>query len=114
MKATKQQSRLQRKRRIRAKISGSETRPRLVVFRSNNHITAQLIDDNNGLTLVSAHDLKEKKGSKIERAQKVGQEIAKGAKSKKIETCVFDRNGYRYHGRIKALAEAARETGLQF
>lgn len=114
MKATKEHSRLQRKRRIRAKISGSEARPRLVVFRSNNHITAQLIDDNNGVTLASAHDIKEKKGSKIERAQKVGQEIAKNAIGKKIETCVFDRNGYRYHGRIKALADAAREAGLQF
>ena len=99
---------------MRAKITGTQSRPRLVVFRSNTHTTAQPIDDVTGVTLASAHDLKEKKGSKTERAQKVGQEIAKNAKSHKIETCVFDRNGYKFHGRVKALADAAREGGLKF
>ncbi|MGE3278707.1 MAG: 50S ribosomal protein L18 [Candidatus Altimarinota bacterium] len=106
-------ARTRRKNRIRAKVSGTNVRPRLVVYRSNLHITAQLIDDASGKTLVSAHDMKEK-GSKTEKAQKVGQAIAEQAKSKKIETCTFDRNGYKYHGRVKALAEAAREGGLQF
>jgi len=106
-------ARTRRKNRIRAKVSGTTARPRLVVYRSNLHITAQLIDDMSGKTLVSAHDMKEK-GSKMEKAQKVGQSIAEQAKSKKIESCTFDRNGYKYHGRVKALAEAAREGGLQF
>jgi large subunit ribosomal protein L18 len=109
----KSQSRAHRKNRIRAKISGTAARPRLVVFRSNMHITAQIIDDISGKTLASAHDMKEK-GSKLEKAQKVGKVIAEAAKGKKIEGCVFDRNGYKYHGRIKALADAAREGGLQF
>jgi len=103
----------QRKNRIRAKVSGTAERPRLVVFRSNIHITAQLIDDKSGKTLLSAHDVKEK-GSKMEKAQKVGQSLAELAKTKKIETCVFDRSGYKYHGRVKALADAAREGGLKF
>jgi len=106
-------ARANRKNRIRAKISGTAARPRLVVFRSNLHITAQIIDDTSGKTLASAHDMKEK-GTKIEKAQKVGKTIAEAAKGKKIEACVFDRNGYKYHGRIKALADAAREGGLQF
>lgn len=114
MTSIKHQKRQSRKRRIRAKISGESARPRLVVFRSNQHISAQLIDDTTGKTLASAHDLKDSKGTKTERAQKVGAELAKAAKSQKIETCVFDRNGYKYHGRIKALADAAREGGLQF
>jgi len=114
MTSIKHQKRQSRKRRIRAKISGESSRPRLVVFRSNQHITAQLIDDTTGKTLASAHDLKDSKGTKTERAQKVGAELAKAAKSQKIEICVFDRNGYKYHGRIKALADAAREGGLQF
>jgi len=110
----KNQLRLRRKNRIRAKISGTAVKPRLVVFRSNLHITAQLIDDHSGKTLASANDLKEKKGSKMERASKVGQLLADSAKEKKISSCVFDRNGYKYHGRVKALAEAAREAGLKF
>ena len=114
MKLKKTKARERRKARIRARISGSTTRPRLVVFRSNQYISAQLIDDTTGKTLLSAHDIKEKKGTKTEKAQKVGKEIAKHAKTKKIESCVFDRNGYKYHGRIKALAEAAREEGLEF
>jgi large subunit ribosomal protein L18 len=114
MKPSKEQSRLRRKRRIRAKITGTTQRPRLVVTRSNMNITAQLIDDSNGKTLASANDIKEKKGTKTERAQKVGTSIAEAAKKVKIEACVFDRNGNKFHGRVKALADAARKAGLQF
>lgn len=116
MKSPKELSRLRRKRRIRARITGTATRPRLVVNRSNKHISAQLVDDESGTTLASAHDISEKKGkaNKTERAQKVGTKVAEAAKKKKIESCIFDRNGYKYHGRVKALAEAAREAGLNF
>lgn len=114
MKSTKVQSRLRRKKRIRARISGSNERPRLVVSRSNKHISAQLVDDATGVTLASANDMKEKNGNKMESAQSVGTKIAEAAKAKKISKCVFDRSGYRYHGRVKALAEAAREAGLEF
>lgn len=114
MKSSKELSRLRRKNRVRSKISGTAQRPRLVVTRSNINITAQLIDDNSGLTLASANDIAEKKGSKTERAQKVGATLAEAAKKAKIEACVFDRNGNKYHGRIKALADAAREAGLKF
>lgn len=107
-------ARLRRKNRIRAKVSGTAERPRLAVYRSNTHITAQLIDDIAGKTLVGANDLKVKKGTKVERAQQVGKAIAEAAKEKKLEAVVFDRNGYQYHGRVKALADAAREGGLKF
>jgi len=109
-------SRIQRKRKIRMKISGTAKRPRLVVFRSNQHISAQLVDDSDGKTLVSADDIagKKFKGTKTERAGQVGKIIAEAAKAKNIEACLFDRNGYKYHGRIKALAESAKEAGLQF
>ena len=107
-------SRLRRKNRIRAKISGNTARPRLVVFRSNSHISAQIMDDGSGKVLASAHDLKVKKGSKVERAGVVGKAVAEAVKEKKIESVVFDRNGYQYHGRVKALADAAREAGLKF
>jgi len=101
--------------RIRAKISGTATCPRLNVFRSLNNNYAQLIDDEKGLTIVSASDMKmEGKANKTERAKKVGMELAKLAKEKNIMACVFDRNGYKYHGRIKALADGAREGGLKF
>lgn len=113
-KAKKVISRLRRKHKIRARVKGTATKPRLVVYRSNTYISAQLVDDETGVTLASANDHSEKKGSKTERAVKVGGLIAKTAQSKKIETCVFDRNGYSYHGRVKALAEAAREGGLKF
>jgi large subunit ribosomal protein L18 len=103
-----------RKNRIRARISGTPLRPRLVVHRSNRYMTAQVVDDTAGKVLASAHDLKLKKGSKLERAKTVGALIAKVAQEKKIEGVVFDRSGYRYHGRVKALAEAAREAGLKF
>lgn len=101
--------------RIRAKVAGTAERPRLAVFRSLNNHYAQLIDDSTGKTIVGCSDLKTKdKGTKVERAKKVGMELAKLAKEKKIEMCVFDRNGYKYHGRIKAIADGAREGGLKF
>jgi large subunit ribosomal protein L18 len=109
-----QQTRLKRKMHIRKTMSGSAQRPRLTVFRSNKHIHAQLIDDVSGLTLVSASDVKIEKGNGIDRATIVGSEIASLAKKNKLETVVFDRNGYRYHGRVKALADAARAAGLKF
>ncbi len=107
--------RYRRQVRIRAKISGTATRPRLAVFRSNTHIYAQLIDDTKGITLGAASDLKLKKqGTKTDMAKKVGEAIAKVATEKWIKEVVFDRGGFAYHGRVKALADAAREAGLQF
>lgn len=114
MKSTKEQLRQRRKARIRAKISGTTERPRLVVFRSLNHIYAQLVNDENGKVLAQASDLKMTKGTKTEKATEVGKEIAKLAQDNKIKTAVFDRNGFKYHGRVKAVAEAAREGGLTF
>ena len=105
---------MRRHNRIRAKISGTAAIPRLAVFRSARYITAQLIDDAKGVTLVQASDMKAKKGSKIDRAQVVGKDIASKAKAKKIGKVVFDRGGFLYAGRVKALADAAREGGLQF
>ena len=104
--------------RIRRQLHGTEAASRLSVFRSNTGIYAQIIDDDNGKTLVSASsldkDLKLKNGSNIEAASKVGESIAKKAKEAGITKVVFDRGGYLYHGRVKALAEAARENGLEF
>lgn len=102
--------------RVRAKISGTSESPRLNVFRSNKHIEAQIIDDVKGVTLVhvSSVSLKLENGSNIEAATKVGEELAKQAKAKKISKVVFDRGGYIYHGRVAALAEAARNGGLKF
>ncbi len=109
--------RLKRHKRIRAKISGTPERPRLNVFRSETNIYAQVIDDVNGVTLVSASSLDKEfsgRGSNKEGAKKVGQMVAARAREKGIETVVFDRGGYLYHGRIKELAEGAREGGLVF
>ena len=103
-----------RKRRIRTKINGSSKCPRLSVFASNKYIVAQIIDDEKGLTLVSGDDQKLKTGTKTIRAKEVGLKIAEQAKAKKIEHVVFDRGGRPYHGRVKALAEGAREGGLKF
>ena len=109
-----------RKLRIRKKVNGTETRPRLSVFRSTKHIYAQVIDDATGVTLAHASTLsKDLKGTleednKVEAAKKVGALIAKICKSKEISQVVFDRNGYMYHGRVSALAQAAREAGLEF
>lgn len=101
------------KNRIRSKVKGSEERPRLTVFKSNKFTYAQIIDDNQGKTLVEANSAS-MKTTKMEAAITVGKEIAKKAKALKIDKVVFDRNGYKYTGRILALAEAAREAGLEF
>lgn len=111
--STMQEQRLRRKQRIRAKISGTTEKPRLTVFKSNMAIYAQLIDDVAGKTLAAASSLKDKKAN-VATAQKVGKELAEKAKTLKISTCVFDRNGYQYQGTIKSIADAAREGGLQF
>ncbi len=111
----KQQKKYRRHRRVRAKVDGTKERPRLSVFRSNQYIYAQLIDDQENKVLVSVNDIKlKKKGSKMEIAKEIGKLIAKEALAKKIEKVVFDRAGYKYHGRIKALAEGARQGGLKF
>ncbi len=112
---TKRQARLRRHRRVRGKVSGTAARPRLLVFRSNRGISAQLIDDQAGRTLAAASwKGLSADGSKTEQAAAVGKALADAAKKAGIETCVFDRAGYLYHGRVKALAEGAREGGLQF
>lgn len=104
-----------RHNRIRSKLSGTAARPRLTVFRSLKAVYAQLVDDTTGITLAAASDLKAKnKANKTLRAKEVGVELAKKATEKKISTCVFDRGGYKYHGRIKAVADGAREGGLKF
>ena len=117
-KVSRNDMRKSRHTRIRESLSGTATRPRLNVFRSNDNITAQIIDDEKGITLVSASSLEKelniKNKGNIEAAKIVGAEIAKRAKKAKITEVVFDRGGYLYHGRVKALAEAARENGLEF
>jgi large subunit ribosomal protein L18 len=105
---------LQRKNRVRSRVSGTAARPRLTVYKSSTHIYGQLIDDDNQKTLVSASDLKVKTGKKVDRAGVVGEELAKKAVAKKIKKVVFDRNGYMYHGRVKELADGARKGGLDF
>jgi large subunit ribosomal protein L18 len=117
---TKEQVRQRLHDRIRKKIRGSETRPRLAVYRSQGHIYAQVIDDDAGRTLVAACSLdkdvkaKHKRGGNLAAAKEVGGLVASRAKQKGIELVVFDRGGFQYHGRIKALADAAREAGLKF
>src|SRR5438874_9054995 len=113
---TKPQARARRHRRVRGKVSGTAERPRLVVYRSNKGISAQLVDDILGKTLTGSTwiALKDFKGTKIEQAAEVGKQLAAAAKAAGIETCVFDRGGYLYHGRVKALADGAREGGLKF
>ena len=116
-KVNKNAMRLKRHVRVRGKISGTPERPRLNVFRSNANIYAQIIDDVNGVTLVAANTLeKEFEGAtgNIEAAKKVGQVLAERAKAKGINVVVFDRGGYIFHGRVAALAEGAREAGLEF
>ena len=111
-------NRMRIKRRVRATVTGTSERPRLTVFRSNNHIYAQLVDDLAGHTLAAASSLEGElaaDGKKpVEVGTLVGQQLAEKAKAAGIERAVFDRNGYRYHGRVKALAEGAREGGLKF
>ena len=113
---TKREARMRRHRRVRGKVAGTAERPRLVVFRSNRGIEAQLVDDLEGKTLAAASwlQLKGAKGSKTEQAAQVGKLLAENAKKAGVETVVFDRGGYLYHGRVKALADAAREGGLKF
>jgi large subunit ribosomal protein L18 len=113
---TKPQKRLRRRRRVRAKVRGSAERPRLSVYRSNRGVFAQLIDDDAGRTLASVSwtepDLR--KLDSMEQAKRVGQLLAERAKGAGIETCIFDRSGYQYHGRVAAIADGAREGGLKF
>jgi large subunit ribosomal protein L18 len=113
---TKPQSRLRRRRRVRAKVRGTAERPRLSVFRSNRGIQAQVIDDVSGHTLAAVNwtedDLKSLKS--MEQAKRAGELVAERAKAAGVEAVVFDRGGYRYHGRVKALADGAREKGLTF
>ena len=114
---TVREGRARRHKRVRGKVHGTAQRPRLVVFRSNRGIEAQLVDDIGGRTVASASWLSVKKsfkGDKSEQAAEVGKLIAASAKKAGIETCVFDRAGYLYHGRVKALADGAREGGLRF
>jgi large subunit ribosomal protein L18 len=106
--------RLKRHARVRKTVNGTEARPRLNVFRSNKNIFAQIIDDTKGVKLASASSLKLENGGNIEGAKEVGKLIAEAAKNAGINEVVFDRGGYIYHGRVKALAEAAREAGLKF
>lgn len=116
--AKREEKRLKRKKRIRKKIEGSAARPRLSVFRSAKHIYAQVVDDRAGKTLAAAStvqkDLKSSEGSKTDAAKAVGTAVAAACKSAGIEQVIFDRNGFIYHGRIKAVAEGAREGGLSF
>ena len=114
---TVREARLRRHRRVRAKVRGTVERPRLAVFRSNRGIVAQLVDDDTGRTLASASHLalaKSFKGDKTAQAEAVGKALAAEAKKAGVDTCVFDRGGYLYHGRVKALADGAREGGLEF
>ncbi|MBR4910513.1 MAG: 50S ribosomal protein L18 [Clostridia bacterium] len=116
-KTNSNKARLKRHARVRSKISGTAERPRLDVFRSNSHIYAQLIDDEKGVTLAAAGSNEKDfgiSGGNCEGARKVGKLIAERAKKKKISEVVFDRGGYIYHGRVKELAEGAREGGLKF
>ena len=109
----KRRMRIRRHGRVRKKIAGTAERPRLAVYRSNRHIYAQLIDDQAARTLVSASDLGETDGGKSDRAKKVGEALAEGARAAGIGRAVFDRGGRLYHGRVKAVADGARETGLE-
>jgi large subunit ribosomal protein L18 len=116
--ASRTASRAKRHARLRLRLSGTEARPRLAVFRSLNHIYAQVIDDTSGTTVAAASSLetglKGSDGTKVEDAKRVGQLVAERAKQAGIEKVVFDRAGFKYHGRVRSLAEAAREAGLDF
>ncbi|MFW5753251.1 MAG: 50S ribosomal protein L18 [Marinilabilia sp.] len=118
MAFSKQNRRLKIKKRVRKNISGTADKPRMTVYRSNKQISVQLIDDRKGNTLVAASslvkDIASKEGNKSEKAAMVGKLVAEKARGAGIETVVFDRNGYLYHGRVKQLADAAREAGLKF
>ncbi len=115
-KLSTREARLRRHRRVRGKVSGTADRPRLAVFRSNRGVFAQLVDDEAGRTLASSSwlDVRSFKGTKTDQATEVGKALAAAARDAGITSCVFDRGGYLYHGRVKALAEGAREGGLEF
>lgn len=114
MTHSKLQSRLSRKKRIRARLSGTSDRPRLTVHRSLTQIRAQVVDDSTGKTIAAASTKEAKAKMTVEGAKKVGELLGKKAKEAGVSSVVFDRNAYKYHGRVKALAEGAREAGLQF
>jgi large subunit ribosomal protein L18 len=121
MAKTRRESRLSRHQRVRKTVTGTSERPRLAVFRSNLHIYAQVIDDTKGHTLAAAGTVEpelkgrvEGKGSNVDAAKAVGQAVAERAREKGVQSVVFDRSGYLYHGRVAALADAAREAGLKF
>jgi large subunit ribosomal protein L18 len=113
---TKPQQRLRRRRRVRARIRGNAERPRLSVYRSNRGVFAQLIDDDSGRTLAAASwtEPELRKLDSMEQAKRAGELLAERAKAAGVESCVFDRSGYRFHGRVAAIAEGAREGGLKF
>jgi large subunit ribosomal protein L18 len=113
---TKRQARLRRRRRVRARVTGTTERPRLSVYRSNRGVFAQLIDDGKGHTVAAVNWIEPelRKLSASEQAKRAGELLADRAKAAGVESCVFDRGGYQYHGRVKALAEGAREGGLVF
>jgi large subunit ribosomal protein L18 len=113
---TKREARLRRRRRVRARVTGTAERPRLSVYRSNRGVFAQLIDDTQGHTLAAVNWIEPdlRKVSASEQAKKAGELLAERAKAAGVGTCVFDRGGYQYHGRVRALAEGAREGGLAF
>jgi large subunit ribosomal protein L18 len=113
---TKRQSRLRRRRRVRARVTGTAARPRLSVYRSNRGVFAQLIDDGKGHTVAAVNWIEPelRKVTASEQAKRAGELLAERAKKAGVETCVFDRGGYQYHGRVQALAEGAREGGLVF
>lgn len=113
---TNRQRRLRRRRRVRARIVGTAARPRLSVYRSNRGVFAQLVDDGRGHTVAAVNWIEPelRKLAATEQAKRAGELLAERAKAAGIESCVFDRGGYRYHGRVKALAEGAREAGLEF
>ncbi|MDO8240843.1 MAG: 50S ribosomal protein L18 [Candidatus Moranbacteria bacterium] len=113
-KLSRNQTRLHRKKRIRAKISGSSEMPRLAIFRSLRNVSIQVIDDISGKTLVSANLLDSKAKNTVDGAKELGKSVAEKCKALKIESIVFDRSGYKYHGKIKAVADGAREAGLKF
>ena len=116
-KVSRKDARVKRQKRVRAKVKGTNERPRLCVYRSLKNISAQLIDDDKQVTLLSASTLDKEvktKASNVQAAEEVGALIAKRAIEKNIKSVVFDRNGYVYHGKVKALADAAREAGLEF
>jgi large subunit ribosomal protein L18 len=113
---TKRQARLRRRRRVRARVTGTAARPRLSVYRSNRGVFAQLIDDGKGHTVAAVNWIEPelRKLTASEQAKRAGELLAERAKAAGVETCVFDRGGYQYHGRVKALADGAREGGLVF